>query len=258
MEASRRLNSIAKQVKSPTKRAPIKVTVTGAAGNIGYALVFMIGQGRLFGMHQAVDLTLLEVPAAENQMKATLMELEDSVLPLVSSLRGVTNYEDGFRDCEVAILVGAKPRGPGMERKDLLAQNAVIFRDQGKAINKYANKNIKIVVVGNPANTNCMILSKFAPDIPKTSFSALTRLDENRAVFQLSSKLGVSAKSIKNMIIWGNHSPTMVPDYQNAVVLKDSHTFPLENSVGDKTWVDKTFIEKVVPPSLRCKREAQR
>lgn len=161
---------------------------------------------------------------------------------MISSLRGVTNYEEGFKDCEVAILVGAKPRGPGMERKDLLAQNAAIFRDQGKAINKFANKNIKVVVVGNPANTNCMILSKFAPDIPKTAFSALTRLDENRAVSQLSTKLGVEPKSIRNMIIWGNHSPTMVPDYQNAVLSKDGHSFPIESAVGDKSWVDKSFI----------------
>lgn len=246
MESVNRLENLSGQLRKAPKRAPIKVTVTGAAGNIGYALVFMIGQGRLFGPEQQVEITLLEVPVAENQMKATIMELEDSVLPLVSSLKGVTNYEEGFKGCEVAILVGAKPRGPGMERKDLLGQNAAIFKEQGKAINKFANKNIKIVVVGNPANTNCMILSKFAPDIPRSAFSALTRLDENRAVSQLSSKLGVPSGDIKNMIIWGNHSPTMVPDYQNAVLNHHGHTFPIESSVGDKSWIDKTFIEKVL------------
>lgn len=212
-----RLESIQKKLGQGQKtKKPIKVTVTGAAGNIGYALVFMIGQGRLFGPNQPVDLTLLEVPVAENQMKATIMELNDCVYPILNSVRGSVTLEDGFKDCELAILVGAKPRGPGMERKDLLGQNALIFRDQGKAINNYASKNCRVLVVGNPANTNCLIVSKFATNLPRENFSALTRLDENRAVHQLAEKLQVSPYKIHNMIIWGNHSPTMVPDYHNA------------------------------------------
>jgi len=160
-----RLENIQKLLNKQPKRS-IKVTVTGAAGNIGYALLFMIGQGRLLGVNKPVDLTLLEVPAVENQMKATIMELNDSVYPLLNSIRGSTTLEEGFKDCELAILVGAKPRGPGMERKDLLGQNAMIFRDQGKAINTFASKNCKVLVVGNPANTNCLIVSKFAPSLP--------------------------------------------------------------------------------------------
>lgn len=161
-----RLENIQKLIGKQQPKKAIKVTVTGAAGNIGYALLFMIGQGRLFGPNQPVDLTLLEVAAVENQMKATIMELNDCTYPILNSIRGSTTLEDGFKDCELAILVGAKPRGPGMERKDLLGQNAVIFRDQGKAINSFASKNCRVLVVGNPANTNCFIVSKFATNLP--------------------------------------------------------------------------------------------
>ena len=144
------------------------------------------------------------------------MEVNDCVYPLINTIRGSVAAEDGFKDCDLAILVGAKPRGPGMERKDLLGQNAQIFKEQGKALDKVAKKTCKVLVVGNPANTNCMIVSKFAPSIPKENFSALTRLDENRAVWQLASKLDVNPYQIHDMVIWGNHSTTQVPDYSNA------------------------------------------
>lgn len=148
------------------------------------------------------------------------MELQDSTLPLIRLLRGSTDYKDGFAGCEIAILVGARPRGPGMQRKDLLTANAQIFKDQGQILNQVASKNCKVVVVGNPANTNALITAKYAPNIPKKNFSALTRLDENRAVGLLAEKLSVHNTAIRNLIIWGNHSLTMVPDYDHATLVK--------------------------------------
>jgi malate dehydrogenase len=170
-------------------------------------------------------------------MKASAMELHDCVFPLLNSLKSSLTYEDGFKGCELAILVGAKPRGPGMERKDLLGENAMIFREQGKAIDAFASKNCKVLVVGNPANTNCLIVSKFAPSIPKENFSALTRLDENRAVFQLAEKTGVKPYCVYDMIIWGNHSSTQVPDYHNVKIEKNGELVPLETLVTDKAWL---------------------
>lgn len=172
-------------------KTPIRVTVTGAAGNIGYALIFMIGQGRMFGPEQPVILTLLELPNSKKILEGTLMELRDCSLPLIQELKGSTELKEGFMGCEVAVLVGAKPRGPGMERKDLLGQNGQIFKAQGEALNQYASKNVKVCVVGNPANTNAMICSHYAPTIPKENFTALTRLDQARGEYQLAEKLGV-------------------------------------------------------------------
>lgn len=163
-------------------KKPIKVTVTGAAGNIGYALVFMIAQGRMFGPNQPIDLTLLELKQAQQALKGVIMELKDCAFPLIHSLQGTIEYETAFKNCEVALLVGARPRGPGMERKDLLKANAGIFKGQGEALDKFADKNVRVCVVGNPANTNAMITSLQCKRINPNNITALTRLDQNRAM----------------------------------------------------------------------------
>lgn len=230
------------------KKAPIKVTVTGGAGNIGYALVFMIGQGRLFGPNQPVSLTLLEIPPAQQALNGVLMELKDCAFPLLSEVRGSVDYKEAFMGCQVAILVGARPRGPGMERKDLLSANAQIFKGQGQAINEYADRNCKVLVVGNPANTNALICSVFADRIPKENFTALTRLDQNRAVAQVAEKINVPVHEVKNLIIWGNHSATQYPDVNYGYV----GNYPT-NEVGtaikgalcDDDWVKGSFIKTV-------------
>lgn len=230
------------------KKAPIKVTITGAAGNIGYALVFMIGQGRMFGPTQPVDITLLEIPQVEKALEGVVMELKDCALPLIRGLRGVTNYKDGFDKCEVAILVGAKPRGPGMERKDLLGQNALIFRGQGQAIRDFASKDCKVLVVGNPANTNAMIASIYAEGVPKENFTSLTRLDQNRAIYQVAEKLNTKVENIKNLIIWGNHSTTQFPDVTFGEVRNfptDGKTTNMKTAINDENWVRNFFIGKV-------------
>jgi malate dehydrogenase len=187
---------------------PIRVAVTGAAGQIGSVLCFMIAQGRMFGPYQKVILQLLELPAAEGPLQGLVLELKDGAFPLVSQIIATTKVEEAFAKADVAVLVGAKPRGPGMERKDLLTANAQIFKAQGEALDKFASKNVKVLVVGNPANTNALIASHYAPSIPKKNFTALTRLDQNRALSQLSDKLSVPVEDIKNVIIWGNHSLT--------------------------------------------------
>ncbi len=187
---------------------PIRVAVTGAAGQIGSVLCFMIAQGRMFGPYQKVILQLLELPAAEGPLQGLVLELKDGAFPLVSQIIATTKVEEAFAKADVAVLVGAKPRGPGMERKDLLTANAQIFKAQGEALDKFASKNVRVLVVGNPANTNALIASHYAPSIPKKNFTALTRLDQNRALSQLSDKLSVPVEDIKNVIIWGNHSLT--------------------------------------------------
>jgi malate dehydrogenase len=168
----------------------------------------MIAQGRMFGPYQKVILQLLELPAAEGPLQGLVLELKDGAFPLVSQIIATTKVEEAFAKADVAVLVGAKPRGPGMERKDLLTANAQIFKAQGEALDKFASKNVKVLVVGNPANTNALIASHYAPSIPKKNFTALTRLDQNRALSQLSDKLSVPVEDIKNVIIWGNHSLT--------------------------------------------------
>lgn len=227
---------------------PIKVTVTGAAGNIGYALVFMIAQGRMFGPNQPVELTLLEIPQAEQALKGVIMELKDCSFPLVVGFQGVTNYQEGFRNCQMAVLVGARPRGPGMERKDLLTANAEIFKGQGKAINEYADRNCKVVVVGNPANTNALICSIYADKIPKENFTALTRLDQNRAVFQIADRLNTHVDNIKNIIIWGNHSATQYADVSYGYVANHPSagmTTSITGALNDQKWIQSDFITTV-------------
>lgn len=165
------------------------------------------------------------------------MELKDCAFPLLKEIRGTTNYEEAFKGCEVAILVGARPRGPGMERKDLLAANAEIFRDQGRALEQFASRNVKVVVVGNPANTNCLIASKFAPSIPKQNFTALTRLDQNRATSMLAEKLNANIENIRNVIIWGNHSTTQFADVSQATVVAQGVPLSVRGQIADDEWL---------------------
>lgn len=199
-------------------KAPVRVTITGAAGQIGYQLAFRIASGQMLGTDQPVILKLLEIPPAMDAVKGVAMELEDCAFPTLDGIVTTDDAKVGFRDADYALLVGAKPRGPGMERKDLLLGNAQIFSHQGKALNEQANRNVKVLVVGNPANTNALIARENAPDLNPRNFTAMTRLDHNRAAAQLAIKTGHSTRNIKGLIIWGNHSATQYPDIAHATV----------------------------------------
>eukprot|EP00494_Astrolonche_serrata_P026659 UN26922 len=190
----------------------IKVAVTGPAGAIGYSLLFRLASGEVFGKNQRVQIRCIELPVAMNALQGVAMELQDCAFPLLDGVYCTDDIERGVEDIDVALLVGSKPRGPGMERADLLKENGAIFTGIGKALNKWARKSVKVTVVGNPANTNCLIASNNAPDIPRENFSAMTRLDHDRGVGQLAKMGGVPSKSIEGFTIWGNHSPTMYPD----------------------------------------------
>ena len=198
--------------------SPLRVTITGAAGQIGYILSYMIASGHMFGPSQQVILQLLELPVALKGLKGLELELQDCAFPLLNSVIITTEAEEAFKDADVCLLVGAKPRLPGMERKDLIKDNAKIFSEQGKIIDKVSKKTVKVLVVGNPANTNALICLKNAPSIPKENFMALTRLDQNRAQSQIAIKLGKPVQEVENVIIWGNHSATQFPDVSNAKV----------------------------------------
>ena len=224
-------------------KAPMRVAVTGAAGQIGYSLLFRIANGDLLGKDQPVILQLLEIPdeKAQKALAGVIMELEDCAFPL---LAGVTAHSDpltAFKDIDVALLVGARPRGPGMERKDLLSANAQIFTAQGKALNAVAKKTVKVLVVGNPANTNAYIAMKSAPDIPAKNFTAMLRLDHNRALSQLATKLNKPVAGIEKLVVWGNHSPTMYPDYRFATVDGKS----VKDAINDAAWNKDVFIPTV-------------
>ena len=199
-------------------KAPVRVAVTGAAGQIGYSLLFRIANGEMLGKDQPVILQLLEVPMdkAQAALRGVMMELEDCAFPLLDRDDGAADPKVAFKDADVAMLVGARPRGPGMERKDLLLENAKIFIEQGKALDSVASRNIKVLVVGNPANTNAYIAMKSAPSLPAKNFTAMLRLDHNRALSQLAAKAAVPVGSIEKLVVWGNHSPTMYPDYRFA------------------------------------------
>ena len=224
-------------------KAPMRVAVTGAAGQIGYSLLFRIANGDLLGKDQPVILQLLEIPdeKAQKALAGVIMELEDCAFPL---LAGVTAHSDpltAFKDIDVALLVGARPRGPGMERKDLLSANAQIFTAQGKALNAVAKKTVKVLVVGNPANTNAYIAMKSAPDIPAKNFTAMLRLDHNRALSQLATKLNKPVAGIEKLVVWGNHSPTMYPDYRFATIDGKS----VKDAINDAAWNKDVFIPTV-------------
>src|SRR5512147_711917 len=199
-------------------KAPVRVAVTGAAGQIGYALLFRIAAGEMLGKDQPVILQLLEIPdeKAQKALKGVMMELEDCAFPLLAGMHAYADPNTAFKDIEVALLVGARPRGPGMERKDLLAANAQIFTAQGKALNQSASRDVRVLVVGNPANTNAYIAMKSAPQLPRKNFTAMLRLDHNRAASQLAAKTGRPVGAIEKLCVWGNHSPTMYADYRFA------------------------------------------
>ena len=224
-------------------KAPVRVAVTGAAGQIGYSLLFRIAAGEMLGRDQPVILQLLEVPVDKVQaaLKGVMMELEDCAFPLLAGMSGTGDPKVAFKDADIAMLVGARPRGPGMERKDLLLENAKIFTEQGRALDAVASRGIKVLVVGNPANTNAYIAMKSAPSLPKTAFTAMLRLDHNRALSQLASKAGVAVSDIEKMVVWGNHSPTMYPDYRFATV--EGHS--LKDLIGDEPWNRTTFLPTV-------------
>lgn len=221
----------------------MRVAVTGAAGQIGYALLFRIASGEMLGKDQPVILQLLEIPdeKAQKALKGVIMELEDCAFPLLAGITAHSDPMTAFKDADVALLVGARPRGPGMERKDLLTVNAQIFTAQGKALNAVASRNVKVLVVGNPANTNAYIAMKSAPDLPSRNFTAMLRLDHNRALSQLSAKAGVTVSEIEKLIVWGNHSPTMYPDYRFATLGGK----PALSVVTDDDWNRNTFIPTV-------------
>jgi malate dehydrogenase len=221
----------------------MRVAVTGAAGQIGYSLLFRIANGDLLGKDQPVILQLLEIPdeKAQKALGGVMMELDDCAFPLLASMTAHSDPMTAFKDIDIALLVGARPRGPGMERKDLLSANAQIFTAQGKALNAVAKKTVKVLVVGNPANTNAYIAMKSAPDIPAKNFTAMLRLDHNRALSQLASKLNKPVADIEKLVVWGNHSPTMYPDYRFATINGKS----VKDSINDEAWNKDTFIPTV-------------
>jgi malate dehydrogenase len=220
---------------------PVKVTVTGAAGQIGYAILFRIASGEMLGSDTEVNLSLLEIPDAMQAAEGTAMELEDCAFPLLAGVSIHDRAEDAFDGTNVALLVGARPRTKGMERSDLLDANGGIFKPQGNAINDHAAADVKVLVVGNPANTNCLIAMANAPDVPSERFTAMTRLDHNRAIAQVANKLGVPVREVTNLTIWGNHSTTQYPDLVHAKVSGRSAW----DAIDDEAWIKGEFIPRV-------------
>jgi malate dehydrogenase len=218
----------------------VNVAITGAAGQIGYALAFRVASGQMLGPDQPVNLHLLEIPQALPGLQGVVMELDDCAFPTLNKVIATDDAKVAFRDCNAAMLVGARPRGPGMERKDLLLANAQIFSAQGKALNEVADRQVKVLVVGNPANTNALIARANARDLNPRNFTAMTRLDHNRALAQLAQKTGTRSSQIRKMIIWGNHSGTQYPDVNHATVNGKP-----ARSLVDQKWVDETFIPVV-------------
>ena len=224
-------------------KKPVRVAVTGAAGQIGYSLLFRIAAGEMLGPDQPVILQLLELPIdkAQAALKGVMMEIEDCAFPLVAGMVGTSDASAAFRDADVALLVGARPRGPGMERKDLLLENAKIFTVQGKALDAVASRGVRVLVVGNPANTNAYIGMKSAPSLPKKNFPAMLRLDHNRALSQLAARTGMPVNSIEKLVVWGNHSPTMYADYRFATI--DGQ--PVKAMINDEEWNRSVFLPTV-------------
>ena len=222
---------------------PVRVAVTGAAGQIGYSLLFRIASGEMLGKDQPVILQLLEIPDEKVQqaLRGVMMELDDCALPLLSGMIAASDPKVAFKDADYALLAGARPRGPGMERRDLLEANGKIFGPQGKALNEVASRAVKVLVVGNPANTNCLIAMKNAPSLKPTQFSAMMRLDHNRALTQVAQKIGKPAASIKKMTIWGNHSATQYPDLFHA----EADGKPVWPLINDQAWLENTFIPTI-------------
>ena len=222
-------------------KAPVRVAVTGAAGQIGYSLLFRIASGEMLGKDQPVILQLLDLPQAQTAVKGVMMELEDCAFPLLAGMIATDDPNVAFKDAQVALLVGARPRSKGMERKDLLEANGAIFTVQGKALNDHADRNVKVLVVGNPANTNAYIAMNSAPDLDPKNFTAMLRLDHNRALSQLAAKTGTAVSDIEHMLVWGNHSPTMYADYRFATVNGES----LKAKINDEAWNRDVFLPTV-------------
>ena len=221
----------------------VRVAVTGAAGQIGYSLLFRIASGEMLGKDQPVILQLLEVPFEKPQaaLKGVMMELQDCAFPLLEGMIGTDNPDVAFKDADYCLLVGSRPRGPGMERAELLQENAKIFTVQGKSINDHASRDVKVLVVGNPANTNAYIAMKSAPDLNPGQFTAMLRLDHNRALSQVAAKTGKAVKDIKNLTVWGNHSPTMYADYRFATINGES----VKDMINDQEWNANVFLPTV-------------
>ena len=224
-------------------KTPVRVAVTGAAGQIGYALLFRIAAGEMLGKDQPVVLQMLEIPdeKAQKGLKGVMMELEDCAFPLLAGMSAHGDPNTAFKDVDYALLVGARPRGPGMERKDLLSANAQIFTAQGKALNAVASRQVKVLVVGNPANTNAWIAMKSAPELPRKNFTAMLRLDHNRALSQIAGKTGKPVAAIEKLVVWGNHSTTMYPDYRFATI--DGK--PVKQLINDEAWNREVFLPTV-------------
>jgi len=221
-------------------KKPVTVTITGAAGNIGYALAFRVASGQMLGKDQPINLHLLEIPAAQAAVQGVLMELNDCAFPTLNTVVATDDAKIAFKDCHFALLVGARPRGPGMERKDLLLENAKIFSAQGKALDAVASRDVRVLVVGNPANTNSLIAQRNAPSLAPGQFTAMTRLDHNRALAQLTEKTSSRLADVKKVIIWGNHSATQYPDLHHATVAGRPAL-----SVVDGAWFKETYIPTV-------------
>ena len=222
-------------------KSPLKVAVTGAAGQIGYSLVFRIASGEMFGWDQPLTLHLIEIPNALGALDGVVMELHDCAFPLLQSIVPTADLDEGFRDINWALLVGSIPRKAGMERKDLLGINGKIFIGQGQAIERNAAADVRVLVIGNPCNTNCLIAMNNAKEIPRDRWFAMTRLDENRARAQLAHKAGVEITRVTNMTIWGNHSATQYPDFYNAKI----DNLPADQVIGDEQWLKEAFISAV-------------
>jgi malate dehydrogenase len=224
-------------------KAPVRVAVTGAAGQIGYSILFRIAAGEMLGRDQPVILQLLEIPdeKAQKALRGVMMELDDCAFPLLHGMLPASDPMVAFRDADVALLIGARPRGPGMERKDLLEANGKIFAPQGKALDAVAKRDVKVLVVGNPANTNCLIAMKNAPSLKPTQFTAMMRLDHNRSLSQVAAKLGKPVTTVRKMTVWGNHSATQYPDVFQAEC-DGKKAWPM---INDQEWLEKTFIPTV-------------
>jgi malate dehydrogenase len=224
---------------------PLRIVITGAAGQIAYSLIHQICNGDVFGKNQSVILHLLDITPMMGVLQGVVMEIEDTSLPLVKGVVPTDSEETAFKDVDVALFVGAMPRKEGMERKDLLSANVKIFKSQGTALDKFAKKTVKVLVVGNPANTNCYILAHYAQSIPRENFTCLTRLDHNRAKAQIASRLKVSPDAVKNLTIWGNHSSTQFPDVRSATVTINGKETPVYEAVKDDNWLKNDFVSTV-------------
>jgi malate dehydrogenase len=239
---------VASNATGDSYKKPLKVLVTGACGNIAYSLIFQLCNGAMLGPNSSFHLCLLDLPGMENGLKGVAMEVNDGAFPLVLTITTTTDYKEAFSNCDVAMLVGAKPRGKGMERKDLLAANGKIFAGQGKALDQYASKDCKVIVVGNPANTNCLIAMKNAPSLNKRNFTAMTRLDQNRAESGLATRLNVPVSAVSNVAIWGNHSATQYPDVNRGLVADFPNvrsTTSVRAAVNDDAWLNGDYMKAV-------------